>query len=195
MSQFTLPPLPYSNDALSPFLSAETLEIHHGKHHKTYVDKLNTLVKGTPFENSSLEEIVLKSTGPLFNNAAQVWNHTFYWNGLSPKGQSKPTGDLLVQINKAFGDLEGLKAKLSEAAINQFGSGWAWIVKDVSGALAVTNTANAGNPLTDKKKPLLTCDVWEHAYYIDYRNLRPKYFETFWQHINWEFVAQQLADR
>lgn len=187
------PELPYSKDALAPHISPETLEYHYGKHHKAYVDKLNSLIPGTEFENMGLEEIIQKSQGPIFNNAAQVWNHTFYWHCLKPKGGGAPQGRLGEQINKAFGSFDKFKEQFSNAAVGQFGSGWAWLVHDQSGQLKIETTSNAGCPLTEGKKPLLTCDVWEHAYYIDYRNARPKYVETFWSLVNWDFVAQQLG--
>ena len=189
---FTLPPLPYSTDALLPTISPETLDYHYGKHHKAYVDKLNELVKGGEFENKSLEEIIKKSSGPIFNNAAQVWNHTFYWNCLKPKGGGEPKGPLADEIKKAFGDFKTFKEKFSAACVGQFGSGWGWLVKNSSGGLEIVSTANAENPMTKGLKPLMTCDVWEHAYYIDFRNARPKYVEAFWTLVNWDFVSQQL---
>lgn len=189
---FELPPLPYSNDALAPHISAETLEFHYGKHHKTYVDKLNQLISGTEFEKSSLEDIIKKSSGGIFNNAAQIWNHTFYWHSLSPNGGGEPTGDLAAAINKTFGSFAQFKDKFSNAAVTQFGSGWAWLVKDKDGNLAVESTSNAENPMTRGLTPLLTCDVWEHAYYIDYRNARPKYVEAFWSLVNWEFANKNF---
>lgn len=189
---FKLPELPYSNDALTPHISPETLEFHHGKHHKAYVDKLNTLIEGTEFENSSLEDIIKRAKGGIFNNAAQVWNHTFYWNCMKPKGGGEPTGELADAITKTFGSFAQFKDKFSTAATGQFGSGWAWLVKDSAGALAIEATSNAENPMTQGKKPLLTCDVWEHAYYIDYRNARPKYVENFWNLVNWDFVSSQM---
>jgi Fe-Mn family superoxide dismutase len=185
-----LPALPYSNDALSPHISAETIEFHYGKHHKGYVDKLNAALPGSEFENSSLEDIVKKATGGLFNNAAQIWNHTFYWNSMSGTGGGEPTGDLAEAIIKTFGSFSQFKEKFSTAAAGQFGSGWAWLVKDASGNLAVETTGNAETPLRDGKTPILTCDVWEHAYYIDYRNARPKYVEAFWNLVNWEFALE-----
>jgi Fe-Mn family superoxide dismutase len=187
-----LPPLPYEKSDLAPHLSAETLEYHYGKHHQAYVTNLNNLLPGTPLENAPLEEIVLKSSGPLFNNAAQVWNHTFYWNCLSPKGGGEPTGALADAIVKNFTSFAAFKEKLTAAAITQFGSGWAWLVKNADGSLAIEQTSNAGTPLKDGKKPLLTVDVWEHAYYVDYRNARPAYLEAFWKLVNWEFAAANL---
>ena len=186
-----LPELPYAMDALEPHISRETLEYHYGKHHKTYVDNLNKLIPGTEFENLSLEEIIKKSSGGIFNNAAQIWNHTFYWNCLSPKG-GEPGGELAGAINKAFGSIDEFKQKFSQTAVTTFGSGWGWLVKNAAGDLEIVSTSNAGCPLTEGKKPLLTCDVWEHAYYIDYRNARPKYVETFWKIVNWDFVANNF---
>lgn len=189
---FELPPLPYPMDALAPHISEETLEYHYGKHHKTYVDNLNKLVPGTEYEGLSLEEIILKSTGGVFNNAAQVWNHTFYWNCLSPNGGGEPKGELAEAIIKDFGSFEVFKEKFSKAAITTFGSGWAWLVKNPDGHLEISSTSNAKLPMTERKKALMTCDVWEHAYYIDYRNLRPKYLEAFWALVNWEFVSENF---
>jgi superoxide dismutase, Fe-Mn family len=188
-----LPPLPYDRNALAPHISAETLEYHYGKHHQAYVTNLNNLIPGTPFENSSLEEIVLKSSGPMFNNAAQVWNHTFYWQCLSPKGGGDPRGALAETLKKTFGGLDAFREQFTKAAVGTFGSGWGWLVKKSDGGLAIVSTSNAGNPLTTGQRPLLTCDVWEHAYYIDYRNARPKYVESFWKLVNWETVEKNLA--
>jgi Fe-Mn family superoxide dismutase len=188
-----LPPLPYAIDALAPHISAETLEFHHGKHHKTYVDNLNKLIPGTEFENMSLEDIVRKSSGGIFNNAAQIWNHTFYWNCLAPQGGGTPSGALASAIDKAFGSFDGFKEKFSQTAITTFGSGWGWLVKNTAGGLELVSTSNAGCPLTAAQTPLLTCDVWEHAYYIDYRNARPKYVESFWNLVNWAFVARNFG--
>ena len=189
----TLPPLPYAKDALAPTISAETLEYHYGKHHQAYVDNLNKLVPGTEFETLPLEEIVRKAQpGAIFNNAAQVWNHSFYWNCLKPKGGGEPTGALATAIVKGFGNFAGFKQQFSQAATTQFGSGWAWLVKKKDGTLAIVQTGNAGNPMTSGDTPVLTCDVWEHAYYIDYRNARPKYVEAFWSLVNWDFVASKL---
>lgn len=191
---FELPPLPYAKNALAPHISEETLEYHHGKHHKTYVDKLNGLIPGTPFEGKSLEEIVKTSTGGIFNNAAQIWNHTFYWHCLSPQGGGEATGAVADAIRTAFGSFEKFKEEFTVAAINNFGSSWTWLVKKADGGVAIVNTSNAGTPLTDESvKPLLTCDLWEHAYYIDYRNLRPKYMEAFWALVNWDFVNKNFA--
>jgi Fe-Mn family superoxide dismutase len=191
---FTLPPLPYAKNALEPHISAETLEYHYGKHHQTYVDKLNGLVPGTEFEGKSLEEIVRKSSGGIFNNAAQVWNHTFYWHCLSPNGGGEATGAVAEAINKAFGSFAEFKAKFTDSAINNFGSSWTWLVKKADGSLAIVNTSNAATPLTEAgTTPLLTVDLWEHAYYIDYRNARPKYLDGFWALVNWEFVNKNFA--
>ena len=189
---FTLPPLPYALDALAPRISKETLEYHYGKHHQAYVTNLNNLIPGTEFENKSLEDIIKTSSGGIFNNAAQVWNHTFYWHSLSPKGGDEPTGKLADAIKKNFGSYEDFKAAFTKAAIGQFGSGWAWLVKNPDGSLAITATSNAGTPITEKQTALLTCDVWEHAYYIDYRNARPKYLENFWALVNWDFATKNL---
>ncbi|ABK39182.1 Superoxide dismutase [Fe] [Aeromonas hydrophila] len=191
---FELPALPYAINALEPHISQETLEYHHGKHHNTYVVNLNNLVPGTEFEGKSLEEIIKTSTGGIFNNAAQIWNHTFYWHCLSPNGGGEPTGALADAITKAFGSFAEFKDAFTKSAIGNFGSSWTWLVKKADGSLAIVNTSNAGCPLTEAgTTPLLTVDLWEHAYYIDFRNLRPKYMETFWTLVNWEFVAKNLA--
>jgi Fe-Mn family superoxide dismutase len=187
-----LPPLPYANDALQPHISAETIEYHYGKHHQTYVNNLNNLIKGGEFENASLEDIIKKSSGGMFNNAAQVWNHTFYWNCLSPNGGGEPTGAVADAINKAFGSFADFKEKFSTSAATNFGSGWTWLVQNGDGSVEIFNTSNAGTPMTEGKKALLTVDVWEHAYYIDYRNARPKYLENFWNLVNWDFVAKNM---
>ena len=192
MKQHKLPELPYAKNALEPHISAETLEYHYGKHHATYVDKLNGLLPGTEFEDASLEDIIKKAKGGIFNNGAQIWNHTFYWNCLSPDGGGKPEGALGKAIDQAFGDFAKFKTQFSDSAVTNFGSGWTWLVKNQAGKLEIANTPNAGNPLTDGKQPLLTCDVWEHAYYIDYRNARAKYIEAFWKLVNWKFAAQNL---
>jgi Fe-Mn family superoxide dismutase len=189
---YTLPPLPYAIDALAPVISKETLEFHYGKHHKAYVDNLNKLVPGTEFEKKSLEEIIVKAQGPIFNNAAQVWNHTFYWNGMKPKGGGEPTGELAKAIKDAFGSFSAFKEQFTQKSVGQFGSGWGWLVRKKDGKLAVEATGNAGNPMTTGSHPLLTCDVWEHAYYIDYRNARAKYVDAFWGLVNWEFVEKNL---
>lgn len=190
---FELPSLPYAMDALQPKMSKETLEYHYGKHHKSYVDNLNKLVPGTEFEGKSLEEIIKKSSGGIFNNAAQVWNHTFFWNSLSPKGGGEPPKVLNDALAKDFGSFDAFKQKFAETATKQFGSGWGWLVKNKDGKLEVISTSNAGNPLTDGKIPLLTCDVWEHAYYIDYRNKRPDFLVAFWELVNWGFVTENLT--
>jgi Fe-Mn family superoxide dismutase len=190
---FELPPLPYGENALAPHVSAETIRYHYGKHHQAYVTNLNNLVAGTPNEGKSLEEIVRTSDGGLFNNAAQVWNHTFYWHCLKPGGGGNPVGKVLEAINAGFGSVVDFKQKFKEAAVSQFGSGWAWLVEH-GGKLAITKTANADLPLKHGQKALLTCDVWEHAYYIDYRNARPKYVDVFLDHLlNWDFVAKNLG--
>jgi len=190
---FELPPLPYAQDALAPHISAETLEYHYGKHHQAYVTNLNKLVEGTEFENASLEDVILKSDGGLFNNSAQVWNHTFYWNSMSPNGGGAPSGAVADAINGAFGSYDDFKAKFAEAATTQFGSGWAWLVDNGSG-LEIMKTSNADLPMKHGAKALLTIDVWEHAYYIDFRNARPNYISTFLDSlVNWDFVAQNLA--
>ena len=191
--EHTLPALPYAMDALAPTISAETLEFHYGKHHKAYVDNLNNLIKGTEFENASLEDIVKKSSGGVFNNAAQVWNHTFYWNSMKPNGGGAPTGALADAINAKWGSFDAFKEAFSKCAVTTFGSGWAWLVKTPAGELDLVSTSNAATPLTTDNKALLTCDVWEHAYYIDYRNARPKYVESFWNLVNWDFVASNFA--
>lgn len=188
----TLPDLPYARDALEPHMSAETLDYHHGKHHKTYVDTANNLISGTEYEQMPLEEIITKSSGKLFNQTAQIWNHSFFWQCLTPN-QTQPGKKLTDALVKEFGGVEDFKKKFTETAIGTFGSGWAWLVKKPDGSLAITSTSNAGTPLTDGDRPLLTCDVWEHAYYIDHRNARPKYLEAFWSIVNWEFVEQNLG--
>ena len=189
---FELPNLPYSKDALQPHMSAETLEYHHGKHHKAYVDNLNKLIAGKPEESKSLEEIIKSSEGPLFNNSAQVWNHTFFWSCMKPNGGGAPTGDLASAIDRDFGSLDKFKEEFSNAAATQFGSGWAWLVLD-GGKLSVMKTANADLPMKHGKKAILTIDVWEHAYYIDHRNARPKFIETFLTSLaNWDFALENL---
>ncbi len=189
-----LPPLPYAKDALAPHISEETIEYHYGKHHQTYVDKLNGLLPGTAFEGKSLEEIVKTSEGGMFNNAAQIWNHTFYWNCLAPNGGGEASGAVAQAINAAFGSFDKFKETFTTSAVNNFGSGWTWLVKKTDGNVEIVNTSNAATPLTDDTvTPLLTVDVWEHAYYIDYRNARPKYMEAFWALVNWEFVNANFA--
>ncbi|MBG2874438.1 superoxide dismutase [Fe] [Proteus alimentorum] len=190
---FELPKLPYALDALEPHISKETLEYHYGKHHQTYVTNLNNLVKGTDLESKSLEEIIKSTDGGIFNNAAQVWNHTFYWNCLAPNAGGAPTGKIADAINKAFGSFEEFKKQFNDAAAKNFGSGWTWLVKKADGSVAIVNTSNAATPVSGEDKPLLTVDVWEHAYYIDYRNARVKYLEEFWALVNWSFVEANLA--
>ena len=188
-----LPPLPYAHDALAPHISKETLEFHHDKHHQTYVTNLNNLIKGTEFENSTLEEIVKKSSGGIFNNAAQVWNHTFYWDSMKPTGGGQPTGALADAINAKWGSFDKFKEEFNKAALGNFGSGWTWLVQKPDGSVDIVNTSNAATPLTTADKALLTADVWEHAYYIDYRNARAKFLEAFWNVANWEFANQNFA--
>ncbi len=190
---FELPELPYAMDALVPHISQETLEFHYGKHHQTYVTNLNNLVAGTEFEGQSLERIVERSTGGVFNNAAQIWNHTFYWHSLSPNGGGNPTGALADAITKDFGSVDAFKEQFEKCAVTTFGSGWAWLVKNPDGSLTLVSSSNAACPLTDGQIPLLTCDVWEHAYYIDYRNARPQYLKAFWSLVNWDFAAKNFA--
>lgn len=191
---FELPALPYEKNALEPHISAETLDFHYGKHHNTYVVKLNGLVEGTDMANKSLEEVVKNSDGGVFNNAAQIWNHTFYWNSLSPNGGGEPTGPLADAINAKWGSFAEFQAAFNDKAVNNFGSSWTWLVKNADGSLDIVNTSNAATPLTDDGvTPLLTVDLWEHAYYIDYRNLRPKYLEGFWALANWSFASDNFA--
>ena len=193
---FSLPELPYPMDALEPYISQKTLEFHYGKHHQAYVNNLNNLIPGTAFENAELEEIIQKSDGGIFNNAAQIWNHTFYWNCLSPNGGGEPDGALASEIDQFFGSYEGFTEQFTKAAATLFGSGWAWLVKQADGSLAVSSTPNQDNPLMDvaevKGTPLLTIDVWEHAYYLHYQNRRPDYIEAFWNVVNWEEVARRF---
>ena len=193
MSKHTLPDLPYPANALEPHISAETLEYHHGKHHAAYVDKLNQLIEGSEYQDMPLVDIVRQASGGIFNNGAQVWNHTFYWNCLSPEGGGEPKAELAAAIDRSFGDFASFKEQFSQAAVSNFGSGWTWLVRNPAGDLEIVSTGNAGNPMTEGKHPLLTCDVWEHAYYIDYRNARPKYVEAFWNLVNWDFVEQNLC--
>ena len=188
-----LPPLPFDRTALEPHISGETIDFHYGKHHQAYVTNLNKLIAGTEFEAMDLEAIVRKAQGGMFNNAAQVWNHTFYWNCLGPNGGGEPAGRLAEAINKAFGSFAAFQEQFTNTAVTTFGSGWAWLVQRPDGSLGLVSTPNAATPLTGPDKPLLTCDVWEHAYYIDYRNARPKYVEAFWNLVNWDFVAGQLG--
>ena len=190
---FTLPALPYAKDALAPHISAETLEFHHGKHHNAYVTNLNKLLEGKPEAEKSLEDIITSSDGPVFNNAAQIWNHTFYWHSMKPKGGGAPTGDIEAAITRDFGSFDKFKEEFTAAATTQFGSGWAWLVSDKAGKLSVTKTGNADLPMKHGQKAILTIDVWEHAYYIDFRNLRPKYIETFLGNlVNWDFANENL---
>lgn len=188
-----LPNLPYELDGLQPHISKETLEYHYGKHHQTYVTNLNNLIKGTEFENMSLEDIIKKSSGGIFNNAAQIWNHTFYWFCLAPNAGGEPKGAFLDAINKKWGSFSEFKKAFTATCVGTFGSGWGWLVKTPSGELDLVSTSNAATPLTTANKALLTCDVWEHAYYIDYRNSRPNYMEAFWNLVNWEYVAKNFA--
>ncbi|TVQ80474.1 MAG: superoxide dismutase [Bradymonadales bacterium] len=190
---FSLPKLPYAMEALQPHISKETLEFHYAKHHKTYVDKLNGLVEGKPEAKMPLEELIMKAdSGPVFNNAAQVWNHSFYWNCLTPKSHGEPKGSLGEKITQSFGSFPAFKEEFTNKSVNLFGSGWAWLVKKPDGSLSIEQTSNADLPMKHGMKALLTCDVWEHAYYIDYRNARPKYLEAFWNLVNWDFVQKNL---
>jgi Fe-Mn family superoxide dismutase len=193
MMTHELPALPYAKDALQPHISAETLEYHYGKHHQAYVTNLNNLIANTEFATMGLEDIIKKATGGVFNNAAQVWNHTFYWNCLSPQGGGAPTGALAQAINAKWGSFDAFKDAFSKAAVGTFGSGWAWLVKNAAGELEIVSTSNAATPMTSGQKALMTCDVWEHAYYVDYRNARPKYVEAFWNLVNWPFVSANFA--
>lgn len=190
--KFELPPLPFKPEALEPVISAKTIEFHYGKHHQAYVNNLNNLIQGTLFENASLEQIIKEAEGGIFNNGAQVWNHTFYWEGLGGNGAA-PTGKLMEKINRDFGTFDNFKQVFSDAAAKLFGSGWAWLVEDKEGVLKIVQTSNAGNPLRDGLKPLFTCDVWEHAYYLDFQNRRPDYVKAFWDIVNWNKVAERLG--
>jgi len=192
-TEHALPELPYAMNALEPFMSRETLEYHYGKHHRAYVNKLNALVAGTEFEGETLEDIMKKSTGSIFNNAAQVWNHSFFWRCLAPKQAGVPPAELAAALHASFGSIEAFKERFKKSATEKFGSGWTWLVRTKDGKLAVRNTDDADNPLRAGDRPLLTCDVWEHAYYIDYRNDRAKYVDAFWNVVNWKFVAENLA--
>lgn len=187
-----LPKLPYAHEALEPYISKQTIEYHYGKHHLAYVNNLNKLIPGTEFENASLDDIVMRSSGGIFNNGAQVWNHTFYWNCMKPQGGGEPSGNLHAAILKDFGSFAEFKEKFSTAAATLFGSGWAWLVRKDDGSLAIVQESNAGNPLRNGAKPLLTCDVWEHAYYLDKQNLRPNYIADFWNLVDWNAVAGRL---
>lgn len=187
-----LPPLPYDRAALEPHMSAETLDFHYGKHHKAYVDNANKMIEGTEFADMPLVDIIRRAQGPLFNNVAQVWNHTFFWNCMRPNGGGEPTGKLMDAINLAFGDFATFKEEFAKTCIGTFGSGWGWLVQRADGSLALVSTSNANTPIVGDDTPLLTCDVWEHAYYIDYRNARPKFVEAFWNLVNWDFVASNM---
>jgi len=192
--EHTLPPLPYAMDALAPHISKETLEFHYGKHHQAYATNLNNLIKGTEFAEASLEDIIKKSSGGIFNNSAQVWNHSFFWNSLKPGGGGKPTGALAAAIDKKWGSFDNFKAEFTKSAVGNFGSSWTWLVKKPDGSVDIVNTSNAATPLTTENKALLTIDLWEHAYYIDYRNLRPKFVETFLTSLaNWDFAAKNFG--
>jgi Fe-Mn family superoxide dismutase len=189
-----LPPLPYALDALSPHISKETLEYHHGKHHRAYVDKFNELAAGTEYADLPLELVVKKAQGEIFNNAAQAWNHNFYWNCLAPDGGGEPPGDIAQAINSQFGTFADFKKQFSRTAIDVFGSGWAWLVKAPGGSVAIRATANAQTPLTTDDRPLLTCDVWEHAYYVDHRNSRQEYLNAYWALVNWKFAERNFRN-
>jgi superoxide dismutase, Fe-Mn family len=191
--EHTLPALPYAMDALAPHISKETLEFHYGKHHQTYATNLNNLIKGTEFENASLEDIIKKSSGGVFNNSAQIWNHTFYWNSLAPNAGGEPTGALAAAINAKWGNFAAFKEAFNKMATGNFGSSWTWLVKKADGSLDIVNTSNAATPLTTTDKALITCDLWEHAYYIDYRNSRPNYLNGYWSLVNWAFAAKNFA--
>jgi superoxide dismutase, Fe-Mn family len=191
--EHTLPALPYAMDALVPHISKETLEFHYGKHHQTYATNLNNLIKGTEFESASLEDIIKKSSGGVFNNSAQIWNHTFYWNSLAPNAGGEPTGALADAINAKWGNFAAFKEAFNKMATGNFGSSWTWLVKKADGSLEIVNTSNAATPLTTTDKPLMTCDLWEHAYYIDYRNSRPNYLNGYWSLVNWAFAAKNFA--
>ena len=190
-----LPELPYPKDGLAPHISAETIDFHYGAHHATYVKNLNNLIRDTEFANASLEDIISKAQGGIFNNAAQIWNHTFYWNSLSPDGGGAPAGSVKDALDQAYGSFAKFKEEFSTKAATLFGSGWCWLVRNPDGTLSIEQTKDAGNPMTEGKKPLITCDVWEHAYYIDYRNARPKYIEAFWNLVNWGFLGSNLGGK
>ena len=191
MAKFNLPELPFAKNALEPHISERTLEFHYGKHHQTYVNTLNTLIEGTEFENKTLEEIIKSSDGGIFNNAAQVWNHTFYWNCLAPNHKPAPEGSLKKAIEEAFGSFENFKEEFTKKSVGLFGSGWCWLVKDSAGKLSIVQQSNAGNPMTKGLTPIMVCDVWEHAYYLDKQNARPKYMESYWKLVNWDFIEKQ----
>jgi Fe-Mn family superoxide dismutase len=188
-----LPKLPYASDALQPYISKQTIDFHYGKHHQAYVNNLNNLIPGTPFENASLEKIVREAEGGIYNNAAQVWNHTFYFESFSLTGVKEPLGALADAINLDFGSFDGFKEQFTKAATTLFGSGWAWLVKNAEGKLLITQESNAGNPMRKNQVPLLTCDVWEHAYYLDYQNKRPEYIQAFWKLIDWSVIGKRLS--
>ncbi len=190
--KFELPPLPYAKNALEPHISEKTMEFHYGKHHQTYVDNLNKMIVGTPFENAALEEIIEKAEGPLYNNAAQVWNHTFFWNCMMPKGQGAPVGELADAINEDFGSFDEFKQKFTAASLGLFGSGWTFLVQNEDGKLEITQEGNAGTPLRKNQNPILTLDVWEHAYYLDRQNRRAEFVEAFWNLIDWEAADQRF---
>ena len=191
---FELPALPFAKDALEPHISAETLDFHHGKHHNTYVTKLNGLVPGTEFEGKTLEEIILSApAGGVFNNAAQIWNHTFYWISLSPNGGGEPTGPVADAIIAKWGSFAAFQEEFNDKAVNNFGSSWTWLVKNDDFSLEIINTSNAGTPMTNRQRAILTCDLWEHAYYIDYRNVRPDYLKGYWSLVNWDFANQNFG--
>jgi superoxide dismutase, Fe-Mn family len=191
----TQPPLPYAMNALAPAISQETIEYHYGKHHATYIKTLNDLIKGTEFEDLTLEDTIRKATGPIFNNAAQAWNHTFYWQSMSPQGGGDPKGPLAEEILKRWNGIDAFREAFEKSATSNFGSGWTWLVQSPTGALAIENTSNAQTPIAGNSTPLLTCDVWEHAYYIDYRNKRPDYLRAFWKLVNWDFAAARYQER
>ena len=189
--KFELPPLPWAADALEPIISAKTIEFHYGKHHQAYVNNLNNLLPGSPFENAPLEQIVVEAEGGIFNNAAQVWNHTFYWNCLTPQGGGQPTGDLMDAIVRDFGSFEEFQKQFTQAAATLLGSGWAWLSADEDGKLIISQEPNAGNPMKKNLEPLLTCDVWEHAYYLDKQNRRPDYIADFWKLVDWDAISER----
>lgn len=190
---FKLPELSYAKNALEPFISEKTIEFHYGKHHKAYVEKTNDLIQGTEFENASLEEIIKNAEGGIFNNGAQIWNHTFYFNQFNPDGQKEPQGELKAAIDKKFGTFDAFKKEFSTKAATIFGSGWAWLVKGNNSELEIVQASNAMNPLRDGKTPLLTCDVWEHAYYLDKQNARPNYIEDFWKIVDWKVISDRFS--
>jgi Fe-Mn family superoxide dismutase len=192
--EFKLPELPYALNALNPYIGEKTMEFHYGKHHKAYVDNLNNLVKGTKYENASLEQIIRDAEGGIYNNGAQVWNHTFYFSGFSKEGNRQPLGIMADAINRSFGSFDQFKEKFTNAAASLFGSGWAWLVKNNDGSLEIIQESNAGNPLRSGLTPVLTCDVWEHAYYLDYQNRRIEYIKSFWNILNWDQISKRYQD-